>query len=359
MRWYNKNKIQGTNHWVVVLTAALLIMLGAASPAWAAADAASFYKGKTVRIVVGFNPGGGYDEYARMIAPKLGERLGATVIIENQPGGGGLLALNRLTQGRADGLTLMLVSAESAALAQLTDRPGTRFDLTKLTWLGRAVVDTRIAMWSAQNPERAFDEVLQTMRTKGARWGGTGLTDSVSDITAAMGEALDLTGDQMSIVLGYDGTSAIALAAVRGEVDGVVVSATSAINYAGDDSTIPLVVLGRERDPLFPETPTIFEVVELSEKGQWWIDFRANVTGLGRALVTQEDVPEDRAKYLKEQVRLVLTDPALIAEAEATKRPINYLSADKQKELITSVFSGLTEERKEEITHVFTEKYVR
>lgn len=253
----------------------------------------------------------------------------------------------------------MLVSAESAALAQLTDRPGTRFDLTKLTWLGRAVVDTRIAMWSARNPERAFDEVLQTMRTKGARWGGTGLTDSVSDNTAAMGEALDLTGDQMSIVLGYDGTSAIALAAVRGEVDGVVVSATSAINYAGDDSTIPLIVLGRERDPLFPETPTIFEVVELSEKGQWWIDFRANITGLGRALVTQEDVPEDRAKYLKEQVRLVLTDPALIAEAEATKRPINYLSADKQKELITSVFSGLTEERKEEITHVFTEKYVR
>ena len=359
MHWYNKNKIQGAGHRLAVLAATLLVILGVSSSAWAAADAASFYQGKTVRIVVGFNPGGGYDEYARMIAPKLEERLGATVIVENQPGGGGLLALNRLAQGRADGLTMMLVSAEAAALAQLTDRPGARFDLNKLTWLGRAVVDTRMAMWSAQNPERTFAEALQTMRTKGARWGATGLTDSVSDNTAVMAEALGLTEDQMSIVLGYEGTSAIALAVVRGEADGVVVSSTSAVNYASDDSAIPLVVLDRTRDPLFPETPTIFEAVELDEKGQWWLDFRTNITKLGRALVTQGDVPDERAEYLKEQVRLVLTDPELIAEGEATKRPLNYLSADKLKELVESIFSGLSDERKTEIIHVLNEKYVR
>jgi len=353
----NKNKIVKLASTVMASAVATAMVFGVGSLAHAQ-DVADYYEGETVKIVVGFNPGGGYDEYARMIAPELEKRIGATVIVVNQPGGGGLLALNRLAQS-GDDKTIMLVSSESAALAQLTDRPGTRFDLSKVTWLGRAVVDTRMAMWSAQNPERTFEEALATMKSEGSRWGATGLTDSVSDATAAMAEALNLTPDELSIVLGYDGTSAIALAVVRGEADGVVVSSTSAINYVGDDSLVPLAALDRERDALFPDTPTIFEVGNLDEEGERWMDFRSNITTLGRALVMHEDVDPERADFLAGHLEDILTDDEFIQKAKDMNRPINYLSASELNKLIQNIFADLSDERKAEVKHVLTEKYIR
>lgn len=353
----DKNKIGKLASTIMVFAVATTMLLGVSGFAHAQ-DAADYYKGEVVKIVVGFNPGGGYDEYARMIAPELEKRIGATVVVENQPGGGGLLALNRLAQN-GDDKTIMLVSSESAALAQLTDRPGARFDLGKLTWLGRAVVDTRMATWSARNPERTFEEALATMKSKGSRWGATGLTDSVSDATAAMAEALHLTSDKLSIVLGYDGTSAIALAVARGEVDGVVVSSTSAINYVGDDSLVPLAVLDRERDALFPDTPTIFEVGNLDEEGERWIDFRSNITTLGRAMVMHGDVDPERADFLSGHLEDILTNKEFIQKAKSMNRPINFLSGAKLSNLVHSIFSDLSDERKAEVKHVLTEKYIR
>lgn len=323
-----------------------------------AQDPASYYDRGTVRIVVGFNPGGGYDEYARMIAAELENRIGANVIVENQPGGGGLLALNRLVQA-GDDRTMMLAGMESAALAQLTDRPGTRFDLSTLTMLGRAVEDTRVAMWSATRPERTFAEVLNTMNTSGSRWGATGLTDSVSDTTAAMGEALKLNRDQLSIVMGYGGTSDIALAVVRGEVDGVVVSSSSAINYAGDNSMVPLATLSRERDPLFPDTPTIFEVGNLDAEGERWMDFRANITTLGRALVMRGGIDPARAEFLANKIEEVLTDADFLANASATNRPIDFLPANDLNRLIADIFADLSDARKAEVQTVLNEKFIR
>lgn len=112
--YFHKNKIGKLAS--VLIAASIFLAVGGLAHAQDAAE--DYYEGKTITIVVGFNPGGGYDEYARMIAPELEKRIGATVVVENQPGGGGLLALNRLAQSGND-RTMMLASAESAALAQL------------------------------------------------------------------------------------------------------------------------------------------------------------------------------------------------------------------------------------------------
>ncbi|HEB28706.1 MAG TPA: hypothetical protein ENI05_13195, partial [Porticoccus sp.] len=212
---------------------------------------------------------------------------------------------------------------------------------------------------SAENPERTFKEALATMKSGGSRWGATGLTDSVSDATAAMAEGLNLTSDELSIVLGYDGTSAIALAVVRGEVDGVVVSSTSALNYVGDDAMVPLATLDRERDALFPDTPTIFEVGNLDEEGERWMDFRSNITTLGRALVMHEDVDPERADFLAGHLEDILTDDEFIEKAKDMNRPINFLSAADLNKLIQNIFADLSDKRKAEIKHVLTEKYIR
>src|SRR5262249_28378354 len=99
--------------------------------------AAEFYRGKTVRILVGSPPGGGYDLYARLIAPYLPAKIGATVLVENKDGSGGLAALAALLVRPVDGLTIMHASAEAATLSQLMARPGATWDVTKLNWLAK------------------------------------------------------------------------------------------------------------------------------------------------------------------------------------------------------------------------------
>ena len=325
-------------------------------------DARTFYQNEVLHIVVGYNPGGGFDEYARMIGAEIEARTGGTVVVDNQPGGGGLLALNRLVQERATGLNIMLLGGESAVLAQLTGRPGTRFDITKLNWLGRAQIDTPIVLWSKTNPERSFAEVLKTTQEKGSVWGAIGLTDNISDAESAIAQALDLSGEQMSIVTGYSGSSEVALAVVRGEVDGMVVSNSSAFNYAGseDAGVLAVATLSRERETLFfPDVPTIFEVAELSEEGKWWLDFRSNITEVGRTFVTHGDVEQERVDYLREVLAGILTDAEFMAVAKERQRPVDYMSAAEQEQLVQEIFSGLTSERTEEVKYVLTEKYIR
>src|SRR5258706_13448773 len=86
----------------------------------------AFYKGKTVKMIVGYGPGGGYDVYARMLAPHLSKVLGATVVVENQPGAGGLNALDKLYAAPPDGLQLMLANGTPAAMPQLPAEPTAR-----------------------------------------------------------------------------------------------------------------------------------------------------------------------------------------------------------------------------------------
>jgi hypothetical protein len=95
----------------------------------------AFYAGKTVRMIVGSGPAGGYDIFSRLIAPYLAKTLGTTVIVENQPGAGGLIALNRLYVAPPDGLQISLANGTSAAFAQLTGDQAARFDLAKFTYL--------------------------------------------------------------------------------------------------------------------------------------------------------------------------------------------------------------------------------
>src|ERR1700747_3584356 len=92
----------------VIATGAAAVLAGLKAPPVIAAepDAAAFYRGKTVRILVGSPPGGGYDVYARLVAPALGTKLGATVLVENKDGNGGLAALATLLIRPADGLTI-------------------------------------------------------------------------------------------------------------------------------------------------------------------------------------------------------------------------------------------------------------
>ncbi|MDB5570034.1 MAG: extra-cytoplasmic solute receptor family protein [Hyphomicrobiales bacterium] len=318
-----------------VVTGPLALLALTASAA--AQDARAFYRDNTVRIIVGVGPGGGFDAYARMVAPHLGKALGTTVVVENQPGAGGLVALNRIATGEPDGLRIMLANGTPAALGQLLNQSNIRYDLTKMAQLG--VVSTFPLVWMASKAS-GLEGVAQAMQRPKVRWGGVGPTDGPADAAKATCHALEMKCD---VVLGYKGSAEIALALERGEMDSLYVSDNSAVQFVQAGNAKAIAVLSRTRSPLLPDTPTIFEQTRLREDQEWWLNFRIAINDMGRILLTTGGVRPDRLQYLRAAIAAVLTDPEVIAEGEKTGRPIGYQTPEAVDALVTKTLGGVSE----------------
>lgn len=331
--------------------AGLFALTTLAAPA-GAETAAEFYKGKVVKLVVGYSAGGGYDAYARLLAPHLEARLGAQVVVENRPGGGGNLALNQVAAGKPDGLTIMLIGGATASFGQVLGAPGVRYQMGRLGFLGRVADEKRVLVLSSESGFGSLDDMLNAGRP--IRFGSTARTSTIGAGTAFIAEAL---GMEAQIIVGYKGSKEIALATIRGEIDGFIPSDSSARRYGKEEGLTPFAVVSRERSPLMPDVPTFFELYDLTQEQAWWIYYSDALFGLGRALVTTPEVPADRLAFLQQATREVLTDPAVIAEAAAAKRPISYLSPDAVKQSINRVMDGLTDEELARVRHVALEKF--
>jgi tripartite-type tricarboxylate transporter receptor subunit TctC len=325
----------------VTLAATLAICVGA-MPSQAQNSGAAFYKGKTVQFIVGFGPGGGYDTYARMIAPDLSRALGATVVVENQPGAGGITALDNLVAAPPDGLQIMHLNGAAAALSQVVGLSGVRYDLAKLSYL--ATVSGSSFVWlvgpksSIKSPQDAINAHKQIT------WAAAGAVDVLAAGAAFTCKALAL---DCRIVPGYPGSDEAALAVSRGEMDAMFVTDTSANNYVRSGEARPLVTISRKRSPFFPNTPTIFEVLKLNTSQEFLFDYYATMGNLSRILVAPPNLPSARLAYLDASVKKALTDPALIAQGQRTQFYIDYLDADSTREEALKVVESTTPEQRQ------------
>lgn len=338
--------MMGLKGLVRAFSVAALMSLAATASA-GAQDAASFYKGKTVRFVVGLGVGGGFDAYARMIAPYLSKELDATVIVENQPGAGGLLALNQMFAGQADGLRLLIVNGTPAALGQLLEQDNIRYDLTKADHLG--VISAYPWIWLV-GKHTGMSKVADAQQPgRKIRWGGTGPSDGPADGAAVTCEVLKL---DCQIVLGYKSSGDIALAMERGEMDGLYLSDSSAANYVKAGQAVALASMGRTRSALLPDVPTIFEQTKLTADQEWWLDFRANLNDLGRILITTPGTPPERLAFLRAAVKRALSNPELIAEGAKTQRMVEYQTPEAALEITRKVLSGISPDQKAHLRSV-------
>jgi tripartite-type tricarboxylate transporter receptor subunit TctC len=312
-----------------------------ASPAAAQESEQAFFSGKTVRFVVGFGPGGGYDSYARMLAPYLSKALGATVIVENRPGAGGLLALNGLYISPPDGLTMMIVNGTAAVYSQLTDLQGARYDLGKIGYI--ATLSAPPSLWTV-GPHYQVKTIAQALTgNRKWRWAASGPVDSLSDGAAFTCAGLKL---DCQIVLGYKGSNDAALAVARGEMDALYVTDTSANNYVQSNGLIPLVTIGRNRSRFFPELPTIFEAGNLNADQQWVFDFRHLAQSLGRILVVPPGMTDSRLAFLEAAVAKALRDPNFLAEGEKRQLYTDYVDAAGTRKNATSIVTTVTPEQR-------------
>lgn len=334
----------------VLACGAAAMACGVAGRRISAAAPADFYQGKTVRLLVGSAPGGGNDSYARLLMPHLAKMLGAEVVVANEPGAGGLLALNQLYAGEPDGLTIMVANAGTAALSQLLGLDGVRYDVRRLVWLAGIEGEVPVIFWGAKAP---FQTLADAQAAAAAvKWSATGRTAPQGVWTSLLTHAL---GIPSNLVVGYKSSSESALAAMRGEVDGVILNSSSAKASAKDNLLRPVAALAHTRSPMFPDVPTIFELAELPPEQAWWIDYCIRFAAVGRALVSTPDVPAERVEFLADACRRIVSDEAVLKEADAAGRPLSYRPADEVKRLALGLVDDVDEARLAEMRRLLSD----
>jgi tripartite-type tricarboxylate transporter receptor subunit TctC len=271
-----------------------------------------FYRGKTVRMLIGYGPGGGYDIYGRAVAEFLPRYLPGhpTIVPQNMPGAGSLLAARYMyTAAPKDG-TVLGSLAQTLALDSLTVASA-NIDVGKMPYVGRVApnIDTGVAL--ARSGIKSFADVRAKEYKVGASGGGS--------TTVLFPTALaTYAGAKFKLVRGYAGTSEIQLAQERGEIDivgayglpGIQVSHPEWLQGKG---AVFLYQCALKRDPLIPDVPTIPELA-LTDEGRQILRAAASTGEIGRSIITTPGVPAERLAALRAAFNAMLADPDFIAE---------------------------------------------
>jgi tripartite-type tricarboxylate transporter receptor subunit TctC len=313
---------------------------GGAGAAFDEKAVADFYRGKTVRIVVGFAPGGGFDTYSRAIGRHLRKHLpgNPTVIVENMPGAGTMVLANHLyNAGPRDG-TLIANLAGPIVLEQLFGSPGVEFDMARMRYLAVPVSEVYV-MWVVRRAGiTKFEELLGPNSKQVVVGGIPGSTVEHAPILLR-----DLLGANIKLVTGYDGTSKVRLAMDSGEVDGFFNTWQSVklTNRAEVDSGewVPLVALSDTPLKDLPHVPTIPAIARTDEQRQL-IRYGAAVPNqFGKVYVVHQEVPADRAAALEAAFRKTFADPEFLADAEKSQLEIDPLYGEDIHKLVVELLN--------------------
>jgi tripartite-type tricarboxylate transporter receptor subunit TctC len=203
--------------------AAVLSFISIAASGLAHADAtADFYKDKTVRVVVGYGTGGGYDVYARQLARYIGQYIpgNPTIVVQNMPGAGSLRAANYIySVAPKDGTVIGTFSRNMPLMGLIGGNKNVQYDPRKFTWLGSSSSYANDAYMMFVRPDTPFRSI-EDLRKKGGPTlvlGGTAEGATGNDIPVILRDALGL---HLKLVTGYPDGNAIFLAVDRGEVQG-------------------------------------------------------------------------------------------------------------------------------------------
>lgn len=329
-----------------------------AVPSWAAMAkrydekaVADFYRGKTVRIVVGFSAGGGYDAYSRLIARHLGRYIPGSpkVIVENMTGAGSMIAANHVYNAAPrDGTVIGNISGP-IILEQLFANPAVQFDMGKFRYLAVPVSETYLMIVTRKPGVSKFEELLGA-KAKQVTFGAIpGSTVEHAPILVR-----DVLGANLKIVSGYKGTADIRLAIDSGEVEGFFNTWTSvkitSLDKVKNGEWLILAQMGDRpiKDLPFPAIPTIAKVARNDEQHQI-LRFGTSVPNdFGKAYVLAPDVPEDRAQALEEAFHKSLADKELLSEAAKGRLEIDPLIGEQISRLVVE-FLGMSPEIKAQL----------
>jgi tripartite-type tricarboxylate transporter receptor subunit TctC len=312
---------------------AVLALVG---PASAQDDAAAFYQGKVVRLVVGVGVGSGYDINARLLARYLPKYIPGrpSVIVQNQPGAGSLTMTNQLyAAGPFDG-TAIGASFNGLPTTPLLQPTGARFDATKINWIGSTNRETQaMYVWHAA-PIMTLDDLKTKEMIVGAQAPGSTQYDYPK-----LAEAL--FGWKFKVITGYEATPKIHLAMERGEVHGTWANWSTlkaiAEPWIKDKKIRILAQWALRKHSEMPDVPLILDQAMTDEQKQA-LQLALARLEFGRPFFMPPNVPAVRVKAMRRAFDATMKDADFLAEADKLKIEVDPLTGEQVAALIADIY---------------------
>jgi tripartite-type tricarboxylate transporter receptor subunit TctC len=298
-----------------------------------------FFKGKTIRIVVGFSAGGGYDLYARAIARHMGQHIpgNPTIVVENMAGAASMISANHVYKvAKPDGLTIGHFIG-GLFLQQILGRQGIQFDARKFEYLGVPIKDTYCIGLTKASGITSLESWLAAKTP--VKIGGTAPGSATDDIPAVLQAALGLP---LQVVSGYKGTADIRLAADSGEVAGFSTGwesfkSTWRKALETGDAFIAVQAVAKPH-PELPKVPLAINYAK-TEEARKLIEVGAHDPGtLARPFVLPPGTPKDRVQLLRNAFMSTFNDPGFLAETKKSNLDIGPVSGDDIAKTVETLF---------------------
>ena len=321
------------------LPAACALVLSAAftAPAHAQAD---FYKGKTINLIVGFTPAGGYDINGRAVARHIGKHIpgNPNIIVQNNPGAGSLSAVRSLDATLPKDGTAIVTFNPGLVTQSIVQPELIKVDFRNLAWLGVVAADYRTCYGFGPNGVKTWDEM---MKRKTFILGSTG-----------KGAGNYINGAVLRIVfnapvrqiLGYPGSAEQRIAIERGELDGDCGAYASITpNWVAEKKVHPFVRFSANRGDDIPESAVYIGNFAKTDEQRALLNVLSGGDEIGRPFIMSKQVPADRLAILRQAFNATMKDPAFIADMQKLGHPVQPLPGE-QAEAIVAKMSGASPE---------------
>lgn len=314
-----------------------VFFLGATGPALSE----DFYKGQTIRFIVGFSAGGGYDTYTRTIARHISKYIPGkpSTVVENMTGAGSLVAANFIyNKAQPDGLTVGVWNSQINFLHVMGDR-SVKLDGRKIGWVGSPSKDSVACLIMGFTGLKTFDEIRKSQ--KPLKMGGTRGGNTVN-----LPKMLNRwAGTNFTVVPGYKGTAKIRLAMQSREVDGACwtwdsmrATARSMLDASGDEKATPFIIADRWEDPEVKDISLFSDVIKDTDNLHAFNVWNA-ANRFARPFSLPPGTPPDRLQILRQAFEKALKDPELLEDAKKSNLTIEYTSGEEVEKFVDQIYS--------------------
>ncbi len=316
----------------LLVCALLLIQAGAAA---AADSAAEFFRGRTITLLIGYSPGGGYDSYGRAVARHMGKHIPGNphIVVKNMPGAGSLRLANYLYNvADADGLVIGTFNRD-IAVGPLLEPGEAHYDSRRLGWIGSASKAVTVCFVAERTGVRSWRDLLERDVIAGA----TGVRASSGQLAFLL---RNVFGAKLKVITGYEGSNEVLLALERGEVDATCTTwetiKSRRPQWITPGTVIPVVQMSLEGDPDLTDVPVIIDLAETDAERRL-LQLVLAGQQMGRPFAAPPNLAPERLEILRTAFMATMHDPDFRREMEAARFTVRPLSGSEVQSLVDAI----------------------
>jgi tripartite-type tricarboxylate transporter receptor subunit TctC len=301
------------------------------------AHADDFYKGKTLTIVAGFSPGGGFDLYARALARHIGKHIpgNPNIIVQNQPGAGSLTSVRSLAMVAPKDGTVMTIFNPGLVTQSIVIPDKVKLDFRKFSWIGVVSADYRVCYGFGPTGVKSWDDMMHRKQfVLGST--GKGAGNYINGATLR-----DVFHAPVKQVLGFPGSAEQRLAIERGELDGDCGSFNSIpVDWVKTGKVHPFVRFVEKKPADIPDSAVYIGTFATNDEQRQLLNVLNAADEIGRPFIMSKEVPAERVAIVRKAFNETMKDSAFIADMDKMQLPITPLTGEEADAVVEKMLTA-------------------